>query len=180
MRNQNKGFTLIELMIVVTIIGILAVVAGPELMKYQIRAKTAEATQNVSKIADGARAYYLAEMTNRQGELLPKQFPGQIGPTPGGYACNANAPVKHNPTQFNDQANFGHANWQSLQFAVSKPFLYRYTFETQGTGRAAFFSARAEGDLDCDGLNSLFEQTGLVDANNQVVINQLFRQSPLE
>jgi type II secretory pathway pseudopilin PulG len=30
-------------MIVVTIIGILAMVAGPELMKYQVRAKTSEA-----------------------------------------------------------------------------------------------------------------------------------------
>ena len=180
MRNQNKGFTLIELMIVVTIIGILAVVAGPELMKYQIRAKTAEATQNVAKIADGARAYYLAEMTNRQGELLSKQFPQNVGPTPGAYACEANAPVKHNPTLFNDPANFGHISWQGLQFAVSKPFLYRYTFETQGTGRAAFFSARAQGDLDCDGIPSMFEQTGLVDANNQVVINQLFRDKPLE
>ena len=180
MRNQNKGFTLIELMIVVTIIGILAVVAGPELMKYQIRAKTAEATQNVSKVADGARAYYLAEMTNRQGALIPKQFPTAFGPTPANFACANNAPLKHDPTQYNDAQTFGSASWQSLQFSVSKPFLYRYQFATQGTGQAAFFTARAEGDLDCDGLSSLYEQTGLVDNNNQVVINQLFRRDPLE
>ena len=38
-----KGFTLIELMIVVAILGILAVVAVPALQKYMRRAKTAEA-----------------------------------------------------------------------------------------------------------------------------------------
>jgi prepilin-type N-terminal cleavage/methylation domain-containing protein len=180
MRNQNKGFTLIELMIVVTIIGILAVVAGPELMKYQIRAKTAEATQNVAKIADGARAYYLSEMTNRQGQLIAKQFPQQTNETPGNFACQNNAPFKHDPTQFNDVASFGSESWQSLQFSVSKPFLYSYTFEENGEGQNAFFTACVCGDLDCDTLPSLFEQTGAVDQNNQVVINQLYREAELE
>lgn len=181
MRKQDKGFTLIELMIVVTIIGILAVVAGPELMKYQTRAKTSEAIQNVSKIADGARAYYLAEQTNRQGHLLPKTFPTTIGPTPPEYACSGSSPLKHDPREYSTDTTFGNASWQGLQFAVSKPFLYSYSFlRGEGVGQNSTFSARAEGDLDCDGNTSLFEQTGLVDQNNQVVINQLFRQNELE
>ncbi len=180
MQKQNKGFTLIELMIVVTIIGILAVVAGPELMKYQTRAKTSEAVQNVSKIADGARAYYLSELTSRDGALIQKQFPSQIGPTPQALACENGSPRKHNPAQFGTPETFGHESWQSLQFAVSKPFLYSYTFLSQGTGRAANFSARATGDVDCDGTEALFEQTGAVDDNNQVLINQLYRERELE
>jgi prepilin-type N-terminal cleavage/methylation domain-containing protein len=180
MRKQDKGFTLIELMIVVTIIGILAVVAGPELMKYQTRAKTSEAIQNVSKIADGARAYYLSEQTNRQGQLLQKTFPLTIGPTPADFACSGSSPLKHDPREYSTDTTFGNASWQGLQFAVSKPFLYSYSFLAAGEGQASTFSARAEGDLDCDGTPSLFEQTGLVDPNNQVVINQLFRQNELE
>ena len=180
MRKQNKGFTLIELMIVVTIIGILAVVAGPELMKYQTRAKTSEAIQNVSKIADGARAYYLAEQTNRQGQLLQKQFPVTTLLTPASYACNNGSPIKHDPRTYSTPDTFGSPSWQGLQFAVSKPFLYSYIFETNGEGQNALFSARAEGDLDCDNAVGLFEQTGLVDNNNQVVINQLYRENELE
>ena len=37
-----------------------------------------------------------------------------------------------------------------------------------------------QGDLDCDATQSLFEQTGAVDQNNQVVINQLYRERELE
>jgi prepilin-type N-terminal cleavage/methylation domain-containing protein len=180
MRKQDKGFTLIELMIVVTIIGILAVVAGPELMKYQTRAKTSEAIQNVSKVADGARAYYLSELTQRDGTLIQKQFPVTIGPTPEAFACEQGSPRKHNPADFSTPDTFGNESWQSLQFGVSKPFLFRYIFLTQGTGNQAIFTARAEGDLDCDNTPSLFEQTGEVDNNSQVTINQLFRQNELE
>jgi prepilin-type N-terminal cleavage/methylation domain-containing protein len=171
-QKQNKGFTLIELMIVVAIIGILAVVAGPELGRYQKRAKTAEATQNISKIADGAKSYYLAEYTARNGDILPKQFPVSVGPTPPNPGCNGTSPLKHDPVTYNTPVHFGSASWQALQFSVSKPFLYQYQLESAGFGQDAKFSARAIGDLDCNTILSTYEQIGIVQAGEVVIKGQ--------
>lgn len=60
-----KGFTLIELMIVVAILGILAVVAVPALQKYMRRAKTAEAKTQLAKIYDAASSYFKSEHADR-------------------------------------------------------------------------------------------------------------------
>ena len=53
-RNLQKGFTLIELMIVVAIIGILAAVALPAYQDYTVRAKVSEAVIAASSVKGGA------------------------------------------------------------------------------------------------------------------------------
>ena len=56
-RNKQKGFTLIELMIVVAIIGILAAIAIPNYLSYTCKAKQSEAKSNLGAMATCQEAY---------------------------------------------------------------------------------------------------------------------------
>ena len=57
LHKSNKGFTLIELMIVVVIIGILAALAIPRFMRSTTKAKQSEAKQLLKQIYTMQRAY---------------------------------------------------------------------------------------------------------------------------
>lgn len=59
MTNQ-KGFTLIELMIVIAIVGILAAVALPAYQDYTIRAKIAEPMATLSEAKTSMSEYFVA------------------------------------------------------------------------------------------------------------------------
>jgi type IV pilus assembly protein PilA len=55
---RKTGFTLIELMIVVAVIGILAAIAIPNYMKYQAKAKQSEAKINMKGVFTVEMTYF--------------------------------------------------------------------------------------------------------------------------
>lgn len=61
MKNTNKGFTLVEIMIVVAIIAILAAIAIPNFLKYRTESRKNACIQNMKQLQTAAESWRTAE-----------------------------------------------------------------------------------------------------------------------
>jgi type IV pilus assembly protein PilA len=68
MKRLQRGFTLIELMIVVAIIGILAAIAIPNFMRFQTKARQSEAKTNLNGFYTAAKSYFAESNTYACGK----------------------------------------------------------------------------------------------------------------
>lgn len=144
---MQSGFTLIELMIGVAIIGILAAVATPLFVSYTKKARAAETAELLRHMMDGAKTYYIG--THHQGDKLAQTsssqlFPVSVGRTPAASCCTFGRKCPGDPSLWDDPS------WKAIGFQLTQPHYYRYSF-TSTNGAPSTFTARAEGDLDCDG-----------------------------
>lgn len=86
-KEKNQGFTLLELMIVVAIVGLLATIAIPNFFGMQKRAKTTEAKANLGAIWSLQEVYFIENETycSPSDDVGPGTFDGTTGWTELGF-----------------------------------------------------------------------------------------------
>lgn len=87
LKKVKKGFTLVELMIVVAIIGILAAIAIPAFLRYIKSSKVSEAEGIMRKMSEGAKTYFTSEQ--RYSDTTAGDQPWHGGTTPSAGVTNA-------------------------------------------------------------------------------------------
>jgi type IV pilus assembly protein PilA len=185
-RTKSRGFTLIELMVVVAIIGILAVLAIFGVSRYLKTAKTAEATLNLSQIAKNANESLTREMMAGT-YVAPTNTSGInycVCDSAGATVPVAIASVKAKKYTSDPIADWAPTadpitkGWKCLKFTIDQPQYYMYTYTSggscatgtmPGTG-ASGVHAIANGDIDGNGINSTFDLEGDMPAGQKQLI----------
>ena len=88
---RSAGFTLIELMITVAIVGILAAVAFPSYASFVARARRADARTQLVQVAQFMQRFYAANdnyATDRSGNAIQVPAQLQVSPADGGAVYN--------------------------------------------------------------------------------------------
>jgi type IV pilus assembly protein PilA len=189
----TRGFSLVELMVVVMIVGVLAVLGTYGVRKYVASAKTAEARNSLGQISKGAITAFereaMAKIVLTKGAAsgvtralcgsATQKVPQTIASVSGQKYQSNTAPTTD---WTKDEATY--AGFFCLKFSMTEPQYYMYNYSSDGNlttpTQGTKFTATANGDLNGNGVESTFMVFGAVASNNLYVSPSISESSPEE
>ncbi len=141
----RRGFTLIELMIVIGIVGLLASIAIPAYQKYALRAHFAERSMMVATIERAILSYH-----GEHDDLPNRAFGGQ-------FLADFNPRFS---AQAGPQLWFDDPNWKFIGAPKGRLY-FRYGAWGRSSNTNSRFCVLVRGDLDADLILSSLEQCWL-------------------
>ena len=155
LHTRRGGFTLIELMIVVAIIGILAAIAIPNFLRFQLKAKSSEGKTNLAAIRTAEESYY-AEY--------------------GMYISALPSPPTASMTPFNQKTVFSHAlaasGFDIVGWSPEGRVYFNYSVAIDA-GVGSQFTAGAGADIDNDATAQVWGyKKGGLDGQDHVALGQ--------
>jgi prepilin-type N-terminal cleavage/methylation domain-containing protein len=145
---SQRGFTLIETMVTVGIIGALATIALPAFQKYTLRAKASERTAIMLRIKQSVQDYYL-----RNGTTVPGGGTLDSGFNPPLPPSSAKRTLQTNMAAWNTYFS-APGGGSSVQHEIEGSVYYSYRFIVDDTPTVGRITIWAAGDLDGDGVIS--------------------------